>query len=181
MKRLKKMAGTFLLLVTAMFLTNSNAFAQETLKKGDKAPLFTLKNQDGHDFKLADYVGKQNVIVFFYPKDESAVCTAEACAFRDAYEKFKDANAVVVGINQGTIESHKAFQTKEHLQFDLLSDPGNKVLNMFGVKEEDLGKMKLSGRETFVIGKDGVIAYSFRDFMNGVDHSKMVLSYLKNK
>ncbi|KRB58221.1 alkyl hydroperoxide reductase [Flavobacterium sp. Root186] len=167
------------MIIAILSLTVSNIYAQETLKKGDKAPVFTLKNQDGKDFKLADHLGKQNIVVFFYPMDQSPVCTAEVCAFRDAYAKYKDANALVIGINQGTVESHKAFQSKEKLPFDLLSDPDNKVLKLFGVKEENLGTMILSGRETFVIGKDGVIAYSFRDFMKGEDHSKEVLSYLK--
>lgn len=168
-----------MMIIAILSLTVSNIYAQETLKKGDKAPVFTLKNQDGKDFKLADHLGKQNIVVFFYPMDQSPVCTAEVCAFRDAYAKYKDANALVIGINQGTVESHKAFQSKEKLPFDLLSDPDNKVLKLFGVKEENLGTMILSGRETFVIGKDGVIAYSFRDFMKGEDHSKEVLSYLK--
>ncbi|WP_082577797.1 peroxiredoxin [Flavobacterium sp. Root186] len=175
----KKLKGIVMMIIAILSLTVSNIYAQETLKKGDKAPVFTLKNQDGKDFKLADHLGKQNIVVFFYPMDQSPVCTAEVCAFRDAYAKYKDANALVIGINQGTVESHKAFQSKEKLPFDLLSDPDNKVLKLFGVKEENLGTMILSGRETFVIGKDGVIAYSFRDFMKGEDHSKEVLSYLK--
>ncbi|MDR6762741.1 peroxiredoxin Q/BCP [Flavobacterium sp. 2755] len=175
----KKMKGIVMMVIAVLSLTASNIYAQETLKKGDKAPGFTLKDQDGKDFKLADHLGKQKIVVFFYPMDQSPVCTAEVCAFRDAYAKYKDANALVIGINQGTVESHKAFQSKEKLPFDLLSDPDNKVLKLFGVKEENLGTMILSGRETFVIGKDGVIAYSFRDFMKGEDHSKEVLSYLK--
>ena len=73
------------------------------------------------------------------------------------------------------------FQTKEHLPFDLLSDPDNKVLNLFGVKAEDLGNMVLSGRETFVIDRNGKIVYRFRDFMKGDEHSKQVLSYLQGK
>lgn len=181
MSALKKMKGIVLILITIMSLNTTSVFAQKTLKKGDKAPVFTLKNQDGNDFRLVDHIGKQKVVIFFYPMDASPVCTKEACAFRDAYAKFKDANALVIGINSGTVKSHKDFQTKENLPFDLLSDPENKVLKMFGVKEEDLGKMIVSGRETFVIGKDGVIAYSFRDFMKGEDHSKEVLSYLKSK
>jgi len=159
----------------------SKVAAQETLKKGEQAPDFSLKDQDGNDFRLADHIGKQKVVIFFYPKDESPVCTKEACAFRDAYAKYKDANALVVGINSGTVESHKAFQTKEQLPFALLSDPDNKVLNMFGVKEQAFGEMKVSGRETFVIGNDGKIVYSFRDFMKGDEHAKQVLTYLSSK
>jgi peroxiredoxin Q/BCP len=181
MKRLKKLSGILIVMMGFIALATSKISAQETLKQGDKVPMFTLKNQDGHNFRLADHIGKQKVIIFFYPMDASPVCTKEACAFRDAYQKYKDANALVIGINSGTVESHKAFQTKEHLPFDLLSDPDNKVLRLFGVKEEDLGNMKVSGRETFVIGKNGTIAYSFRDFMKGDEHAKRVLSYLKSK
>lgn len=181
MKNSKKMIGVFAMMIGFISCSTSVLFAQQTLKAGDAAPVFTLKNQDGKDFKLAQYAGKQNVVVFFYPMDESPVCTKEACAFRDAYQKYKDAHAIVVGINSGTVKSHKAFQSREHLPFDLLSDPDNKILKAFGVQEEDLGKVKVSGRETFVIGKDGKIAYSFRGFMNADDHSKKVLAYLKGE
>ncbi|WP_433902732.1 peroxiredoxin [Sphingobacterium puteale] len=155
--------------------------AQEPLEIGKKVPLFTLKNQDGKEFQLSKQIGKKKIVIFFYPMDESPVCTKEACAFRDAYEMYKEANALVIGINKGTVESHKAFHEKQHLPFDLLSDPDNKVLDLFGVKEEDLGNMVLSGRETFVIGRDGTIVYKFRDFMKGDEHSKQVLSYLSSK
>ncbi|WP_298737997.1 peroxiredoxin [uncultured Chitinophaga sp.] len=155
---------------------------QETLHKGDKAPDFSLKDQDGNTFNLSDVVGKKKLVIFFYPKDESPVCTKEACAFRDAYQKFNDADAMVIGINNGTIESHKAFAKKNHLPFTLLSDPGNAVLNKFGIKDQDFGNnVKVSGRETFVIGLDGTIVYSFRDFMKGDEHSKQVLAYLAGK
>ncbi|WP_228409766.1 peroxiredoxin [Chryseobacterium sp. T16E-39] len=164
-----------------MTLGSVRVHAQKTLDKGDRVPMFTLKNQDGKDVQLLKYIGKKKIVIFFYPMDESPVCTKEACAFRDSYETYKDANAVVMGINKGTVESHKAFQTKEHLPFDLLSDPNNKVLDLFGIKEEDLGNMVLSGRETFVIGLDGKIVYRFRDFMKGDEHSKQVLSYLNSK
>jgi peroxiredoxin Q/BCP len=168
-------------------LQTNRALAQEApveetaLKQGEKAPDFTLVDQNGKSFKLAKYVGKKKVVIFFYPKDESPVCTKEACAFRDAYAKYKDANALVIGINNGTVASHKAFATKEHLQFTLLSDPDNKVLNSYGVKEQAFGEVKVSGRETFVIGLDGNVTYSFRDFMKGDEHSKQVLSYLNSK
>lgn len=155
---------------------------QQTLVKGDKAPDFSLKDQGGNTFTLSNVVGKKKLVIFFYPKDESPVCTKEACAFRDAYEKYKDANALVIGINNGTVESHKAFAVHNRLPFTLLSDPGNVVLNKFGVKEQDFGNnVKASGRETFVIDLNGTIVYSFRDFMQGEEHSKQVLTYLKTK
>jgi peroxiredoxin Q/BCP len=176
-----------LLLGFGLTLNTSTAHAQDaagsmTLARGDKAPDFTLKDQDGKTFKLSDVVGKKKLVIFFYPKDESPVCTIEACAFRDAYEKYKDANALVIGINNGTVESHKSFATKNHLPFTLLSDPDNVVLNKFGVKEQVFGNnVKVSGRETFVVDLTGTIVYSFRDFMKGDEHSKQVLAYLSAK
>lgn len=150
-----------------------------TLKQGDKVPDFTLLDQNGDPFQLAQFIGKKKLVIFFYPKDESPVCTKEVCAFRDAYAKFSDANALVIGINNGTVASHKAFADKEHLPFTLLSDPDNKVLNLFRVKEQDFGNnVKVTGRETFVIGLDGMVAYSFRDFMKGDLHSRQVLDFL---
>lgn len=150
-----------------------------TLKQGDKIPDFTLMDQNGKLFKISKYKGKKKLVIFFYPKDESPVCTKEACAFRDAYAKYSDANALVIGINNGTVASHKAFADKEHLPFTLLSDPDNKILNAFKVKEQDFGNnMKVSGRETFIVGIDGTVVYSFRDFMKGDEHSKQVLAYL---
>jgi peroxiredoxin Q/BCP len=170
------------LALTAPAAKAQDATAQQTLTKGHKAPEFSLKDQNGKTFNLSDVVGKKKLVIFFYPKDESPVCTKEACAFRDAYEKYKDADAMVIGINSGTVESHKAFAEKNHLPFTLLSDPGNIVLNKFGVKEQDFGNnVKVSGRETFVIDLDGTIVYSFRDFMKGDEHSRQVLSYLSGK
>ncbi|WP_449399029.1 peroxiredoxin [Chryseobacterium wanjuense] len=136
MIRLKKWNVVLLLTILFMGLGITEALAQKTLEKGEKVPMFMLKNQDGKDFQLSKHLGKKKIVIFFYPMDESPVCTTEACAFRDAYEKYKDADALVVGINSGTVESHKKFHTKEHLPFDLLSDPDNKVLNLFGVKRK---------------------------------------------
>lgn len=159
-----------------------SAMETTTLKPGDKVPDFTLMDQDGKPFKLGKYVGKKKLVIFFYPKDESPVCTKEVCAFRDAYARYTDANALVIGINNGTVASHKAFAEKEHLPFTLLSDPDNKVLSLFLVKEQTFGNgVKVSGRETFVVGLDGTVAYSFRDFMKGDEHSKQVLEYLNGK
>jgi len=168
--------------VAAPAATAQTTQEQHTLAKGDDVPECSLKDQDGKTFNLADVLGKKKLVIFFYPKDESPVCTKEACAFRDAYEKYKDADAMVIGINNGTVESHKAFAKKNRLPFTLLSDPDNVVLNKFGVKEQDFGNnVKVSGRETFVIGLDGTIVYSFRDFMKGDEHSQQVLNYLSGK
>lgn len=146
----------------------------KTLQKGDQIPSFNLKDQNGNSFNTADYIGKKKLVIYFYPKDESAVCTKEACAFRDSFADFTDAGALVVGINSGSIESHSNFAKKNRLPFTLLSDTDNKVLKQFGIKPW----LFLTGRETFVIGTDGKIAFNFRAFLNGDAHAEKVLDFL---
>lgn len=145
----------------------------KTLTTGDQAPDFTLTDQHGKSFNLSNHRG-QKLIVYFYPKDESAVCTKEACAFRDSFTEFESLGAKVVGINAGTVQEHHAFATKNRLPFTLLSDPGNKVLKQFGIKPV----LFLTGRETFIIDETGKIVYSFRAFLNGSAHPQKVLDFL---
>jgi peroxiredoxin Q/BCP len=140
---------------------------------GDQAPVFSLKDQNGKDFKSTGYIGKNILVIYFYPKDESSVCTKEACAFRDSYSDFAKKGAIVVGINSGTVESHKKFQENHQLPFILLSDPGNKVLKMFGV-----GTFIITGRETFVIDKTGKIVFRYNSMMNGTAHQKEALQFI---
>lgn len=147
---------------------------RKTLDIGDSIPLFTLKDQNGNDFSIADHIGKK-LIVYFYPKDESGVCTKEACAFRDSYKDFEDKGAMVIGINSGSVESHRNFAQKHRLNFTLLSDPDNKVLKSFGVKNV----LFLTGRETFVIDQKGKIAFKYRGFLNGDAHVNRTLEFLK--
>lgn len=147
----------------------------KSLQVGDKMPAFILKDQHGDSFNTADYIGKKKLVIYFYPKDESAVCTKEACSFRDSFADLADAGAIVIGINSGSVESHSGFAKKNHLPFTLLSDTDNKVLKQFGIKPW----LFLTGRETFVIGTDGKIAYNFRAFLNGEAHSEKVLNFLK--
>ena len=146
----------------------------QTVVNGNPVPAFILKDQDGNTFSSQDYVGKKKMVIYFYPKDESAVCTKEACAFRDSYADYLDAGAMVIGINSGSVESHKAFQQHHRLPFTLLSDPGNHVLKLFGIKNV----LFLTGRETFVVDLNGEIAFKFRGFLNGNEHSQKVLEFL---
>lgn len=146
----------------------------KSLQIGDQIPSISLKDQHGNDFNTADYIGKNKLVIYFYPKDESAVCTKEACAFRDSFADLADAGTIVIGINAGSVESHQAFAAKNRLPFTLLSDTDNKVLKQFGIKPW----LFLTGRETFVIGTDGKIAYNFRAFLNGDAHSQKVLDFL---
>ena len=147
----------------------------KTLKVGDKIPQFSLQDQHGDLFDVGQLIGQKKLVIYFYPKDESAVCTKEACAFRDSFADFTASGAVVVGINSATPESHLKFAQKNGLPFQLLSDPGNALLKQFGIKNV----LFLTGRETFLIGLDGKIAFSYRAFLSGASHPEEVLGFLK--
>ncbi len=147
----------------------------KTLEIGDEVPHFVLKDQQGNDFDIKDYVGKEKLVIYFYPKDESSGCTKQACAFRDSFADYTDAGAIVVGINSGSVQSHQSFAQNHRLPFTLLSDPDDKVLRAFGVKNV----LFLTGRETFVVGLDGRIAFKYRALMNADQHNDKVLEFLK--
>jgi thioredoxin-dependent peroxiredoxin len=145
------------------------------LSIGDTIPQFSLLDQDSTLFNIRDYIGKKILVICFYPKDESSVCTKEACSFRDSFADFSKAGAMVIGINSGSIASHKHFAEHHNLPFTLLSDPDNKVLNLFGVKY----KFGITGRETFVADLSGKIVFTFNSFTNGSQHSIETLNYIK--
>ncbi len=149
---------------------------KNTLKVGDQVPTFILKDQNGNDFNIDEHIGKQKLVIYFYPKDESSVCTKEACAFRDSYADYVKAGAMVIGINSGSVKSHKAFAANHQLPFTLLSDPDNLVLRSFGIKDV----LVITGRETFVIDLSGKVAYRFRAMMSGNEHSQKALEYLRS-
>jgi peroxiredoxin Q/BCP len=149
---------------------------QKELIVGDTMPAFSLTAQDGKVFNSADYVGKSILVIYFYPKDESMVCTKEACSFRDSFNDFAKAGAKVIGINAGTVASHKSFSDHYKLPFTLLSDPGNKIYNLFGVKN----KMFMTGRKTFVIDRHGKIAFTYDAMMQGKKHADDALNFIKS-
>jgi len=152
----------------------SVAAQSKQLKPGDTAPFFSLKDQNDSLFNSKDYLGRKILVVYFYPKDESPVCTKESCSFRDSYEEYVKAGAMVVGINAGTVASHKQFRENHQLPFTLLSDPGNVVLKNFAVKN----KWMFTGRETFVIDQSGKILFTFNSFTKGAAHNQSVIQYL---
>lgn len=162
-------------MAASLFFASASSGQTKPAQTGDKLPSFSLQDQDGKTFNSSDYIGKQKMIIYFYPKDESLVCTKEACAFRDSYKDYVAAGAIVIGINSGSVESHKAFQQHHNLPFTLLSDPDNKVLKAFGVKNT----LFLTGRETFVVDLSGNIVYKFRAFLSGNEHSEKALAFLK--
>ncbi len=125
---------------------------------GSLAPDFTLPRQDGTPVRLSEYRGKSAVVLYFYPKDNTAGCTAEACSFRDNYEVFKQAGAEVIGVSADSTESHQQFAGQHRLPFVLLSDEGGAVSKLYRVPKW-LGLF--AGRVTFVIDKQGVIRHIF--------------------
>ncbi len=129
------------------------------LKEGDPAPAFTTHTSGGGRLSLADFAG-QNVILYFYPKDDTPGCTKEACAFRDGYADFKKRGAVVLGVSPGPVKSHDKFVKKFQLPFPLLADTDKKIVEAYGVWGEKIfmGRKYLgTHRVTFLIGPDGKI------------------------
>ena len=130
-----------------------------TLTPGDKAPNFSAQDQSGKTHQLADYSGKK-LVLYFYPKDDTPGCTAEACNLRDNYERFQAAGYDILGVSPDSAKKHEKFIDKYSLPFPLLVDEDHSVANAFGV----WGPKKFMGREydgihrtTFVIGSDGTL------------------------
>ncbi|MHB8874128.1 MAG: thioredoxin-dependent thiol peroxidase [Myxococcaceae bacterium] len=129
------------------------------IEEGDKAPAFSLKDQDGKLVRLSDFKGKR-VVLFFYPKDNTSGCTREACSFRDHYGELKKKGAVVLGVSKDDEKSHARFAEKFELPFPLLVDEDHKVAEAFGAwGEKSLYGRKFMGmiRSTFLIGPDGKV------------------------
>lgn len=146
------------------------------VKVGDVAPDFTLKSQDGSEVSLSDFRGKKNVVVYFYPKDDTPGCTKEACAFRDSHQVFQDAGAEVIGISDDSPQSHKQFAAKYNLPFTLLSDTGSKVRKLYEVPAT---LWILPGRVTYVIDKEGVVGHVFDSMLNFNAHVEEALKTLQ--
>ena len=136
------------------------------VQAGDKAPDFTLPSQSGESVRLYDRLGDRVVVLYFYPKDDTPGCTAEACGFRDSYETFTDAGAEVIGISSDSVDRHAAFAGKHSLPFTLLSDQGARVRKSYGVVV--LGVVP--GRVTYVIDRDGTVRHTFNSMTNIGQH-----------
>ncbi len=151
------------------------------IEEGKAAPLFTLKDTDGNKVALKDLRG-QNVIVYFYPKDDTPGCTKEACGFRDLHGEIKNTGAVVLGISPDDAESHEAFVGKYDLPFTLLSDPDRKVMEKYGAYGEKMmyGK-KTTGviRSTVWIGPTGKVVKHWKRVSRAADHPAKVLEALE--
>ncbi len=164
------------------FITIGNTTKKDSnmeIKIGSTIPDIVLRNQNGELFDLKKETAGKNVVLYFYPKDDTPGCTAQACSFRDKFEDFTDANAVVIGISGQSVESHKAFAEKHQLTFTLLSDDGNKIRKQFGVPTNFFGL--LPGRVTYVIDKTGKVVYIFNSQTNISGHIEESLKILKEQ
>ena len=160
-----------------LLLFTGNLAAKETttdLKVGDPAPEFSAKDDKGNDWSSADHVGKKILVVYFYPADMTGGCTAQACGYRDNFEKLADKDVSVIGVSGDTVSSHQAFKKAHDLNFTLLADTDGSVAKKFGVPitegektvkkvildvEHVLTRNVTAKRWTFVIGKDGKIVH----------------------
>ncbi len=143
---------------------------------GDRAPDFTLPSTSG-SVRLADVLRRTVVVLYFYPKDETAGCTAEACAFRDSYEVFTQAGVEVIGVSDDTVESHRSFASHHRLPFLLLADEGGTVRKQYGVTAL-LGLLK--GRATFVIDRHGIVRHVFQSQLQATRHVDEALETIRN-
>lgn len=148
------------------------------LKVGDKLPDIKLKNQNNEDVDLHDFIGKKPLVIYFYPKDNTRVCTAQACGFRDHYEDFTSLGAEVIGISRDSVDSHKKVANKRQLPFVLLSDQKKIALKAFGVPSMLFGLVP--GRVTFVVNKEGEIIHTFTSNFTADDHIEVALNKLKD-
>jgi peroxiredoxin Q/BCP len=145
---------------------------------GTRAPDISLPVRGGHQVRLADYQGRQAVVLYFYPKDFTLGCTVEACTFRDSYEDFVGLGAEVIGVSEDSLESHDDFAKKHRLPFVLASDPNGAAARAFGVDSSLFGLVK--GRVTFVIDKEGVVRDAFSSQIRAKTHVERALDLVRS-
>jgi peroxiredoxin Q/BCP len=144
---------------------------------GSSVPSFTLKDQSGESFSIDSVLGKKKLVIYFYPKDESLGCTRQACLFRDQFDVFAEAGAMIIGISSQSVKSHFEFAQHHRLNFTLLSDEKNKVRKLFGVPGNLFGL--LPGRVTYVINKEGKVVYTFNSQARVEKHVDEALRILR--
>lgn len=168
------------LFLIAMALFNSLfSKGQDTsiVNIGDNAPGFELLDDKSEMFRLSDHIGKKNMVIYFYPKDDTPGCTKEACGFRDEMELINNYNAMVIGISGDSPESHRDFKEKYSLPFTLISDPDSLARELYGVKNDFFGM--IPGRVTFIIDKKGIIQYIYNSQTNAYSHVEEAMRILK--
>ncbi len=186
---MKRLLFTIIIIVGISF----SSFAQNKgLKVGDKAPEFSATTDDGSVWDLKNYVGKQNIIVYFFPAAMTSGCTKEACAYRDVKNEIQSADALVVGISGDNVEGLKLFKKAENLNFPLLSDSNGEIAAKFGVPTRDGGKITreidgksydlergvTASRWTFIINKEGNIV-NINEQVDAPNDATQVLQFMK--
>jgi len=171
----------YLAIYTILFISylsfHNNTNDMEKISVGSTIPSFALHDQHGQLFQIDSVVGKKNLVIYFYPKDDTPGCTKEACAFRDQYEDFEEADALIIGISGQSVESHLNFANKHRLNLTLLSDEGNKVRKMFGVPTNLFGL--IAGRVTYVVNKKGEVVYMFNSQTEATRHVEESIRILR--
>jgi peroxiredoxin Q/BCP len=165
-------------LFIAYLIFDKNADKMEKIDVGSTLPKFELTDQNGKIFSPDSVLGKKNLVIYFYPKDDSPGCTKEACSFRDQFEVFYEADAMIIGISAQSVESHLKFARKHRLNYTLLSDKGNKVRKLFGVPSNLFGL--IPGRVTYVINKQGKVEFLFNSQTEAEKHVDMALQILQD-
>lgn len=151
--------------------------SSNTVKVGDRAPDFTLPDQDGNPVALGELLAEGSLVLYFYPKDDTPGCTAEACTFRDEHDEFAQAGARVVGVSSDDVESHRRFADNHRLPFRLLSDRDGELRKRFGVPKT-LGL--LAGRVTYVIDAEGVVRDVFSSQLRTRKHVEQALRLVRS-
>lgn len=167
----------YLLLFISYLTFNQKYNNTEKISLGSAIPSFELEDQHGKLFQLDSVLGKKNLVIYFYPKDDSPGCTKEACAFRDQFSVFEEVNALIIGISAQSVESHLNFAKKYRLNYTLLSDTDNKVRQLFGVPTNLFGL--ISGRVTYVINKEGKVSFMFNSQIQAEKHVEEALRILQ--
>jgi thioredoxin-dependent peroxiredoxin len=147
------------------------------IELGDVIPHFTAIDTNEEKFDTLEYIGKKPLVIYFYPKNNTPGCTAQACGFRDQYQDFTDLGAEVIGISSDSVDSQNAFAKQYKLPFILLSDTDKKIRKLFGVPSGLLGV--LPGRVTYIVDKQGKVVLVFDDSINATKHIAEALEAIK--
>lgn len=147
------------------------------IKNGDFLPEIVLPDQTGRWVDVKKETAGKNLVIYFYPKDDTPGCTRQACSFRDQYADFEDAGAVVIGISAQSPESHRNFAEKHHLAFTLLSDMDNQTRKQFGVPSDLFGL--IPGRVTYIADKNGKVVHIFNSQIQVSKHVEEAIKILR--
>ncbi len=152
--------------------------AKQSIKEGDFIPDFEADNHDGERLKFSAQSLTRPAVIYFYPKDDTPGCTAEACAFRDAFADFTDAGVDVIGISSDSVERHKAFREKHRLPYTLLADTTHAIRKAFGVPTNLFGL--LPGRVTYVVNSQGKVIMVFNAQLDATQHIVKALKAIES-